>query len=214
MIFRSVILLAGKTIISCYLIENQVTIEELRRKVVALFITAIDPELSGTSEYAILQQMYSEKKHNLTRSESQYEVVWVPVADIWTDEKYRLFETLRDQMEWHSVHHPSVVSAVVRRFFREKWNFSKKPLLVVMDTQGRIVHHNAIHMMCIWGSLSYPFTANREKLLWEETNWTIDLVADNLEPNMISWVRKCLYLCLHGAKSNIYPLSHNFQVNW
>ncbi|XP_024023960.1 protein SIEVE ELEMENT OCCLUSION B-like [Morus notabilis] len=180
--------------------RRKVTIEELRRKVVALFITAIDPELSGTAEYAILQQMYSEKKHNLTRSESQYEVVWVPVADIWTDEKYRLFETLRDQMEWHSVHHPSVVSAVVRRFFREKWNFSKKPLLVVMDTQGRIVHHNAIHMMCIWGSLSYPFTANREKLLWEETNWTIDLLADNLEPNMISWINEGRYICLYGGE--------------
>lgn len=167
----------------------QVSIEDLRKKVIALFITDIYPELARSAEYAILQQMYAERRHNLTRTESQYEVIWVPVADVWTEEKYRRFESLRDQMEWHSVYHPSVVAPVVLRFFREKWNFSKKPLLVVMDIQGRIVHNNAIHMMCIWGSTSYPFTLNREKLLWEEMSWTIDLLADNLEPNLAAWVR-------------------------
>ena len=156
---------------------------------VALFITEIDPELARTGEYAILQQIYMEKRHSLTRSEGQYEVIWVPVADIWTEDKYKLFESLRNQMDWYSVHHPSLVSPLVLRFFREKWNFSKKPLLVVMDVQGRIVHNNAIHMMCIWGSTSYPFTLNREKLLWEEMSWTIDLLADNLEPNLAAWVR-------------------------
>ena len=175
---------------------KQVQLDDLRRKVVALFITEIDPELTRGQEYAILQQMYAEKRVNVTRSESQYEVVWVPVTDFWTDEKHRHFERLRDLMEWHSVHHPSVVTRVVLRFFREEWNFNKRPLLVVIDTQGRVVHLNAIHMMCIWGSLSYPFTANREKLLWDETNWTIDLVVDGLDPNVVTWVRLSIFTSL------------------
>ena len=168
---------------------KQVSTEDLRRKIVALYITDIDTDVMRGTEYAILQQMYMEKRHSGTRTESQYEVVWVPITDVWTDDKYMLFETLRDQMEWHSVHHPSVVSPVVARFIKERWNFNKKPMLVVMDTQGRIVHNNAIHMMCIWGSLAYPFTANREKLLWEEVTWSIDLIMDNLEPNVGIWVR-------------------------
>lgn len=163
--------------------------EDLRRKVIALFITDIDPELTRTAEFAILRQVYLERRQNLTKAESQYDVIWVPVSDARSDQdKYRYFESLREQMEWHTVHHPSVVSPLVTRFFKEKWNFAKKPMLVVMDNQGRIVHSNAIHMMCIWGSLSYPFTINREKLLWEEMNWTIDLLADNLEPNLPIWV--------------------------
>ena len=168
---------------------KQVATEDLRRKVVVLFITSLDPNIVHGSEYAILQQMYIEKRQHLTRAESQYEVVWVPIGDYWPDDKYRWFENLRDQMEWHSIHHPSVVSPVVIRYIKEKWNFQKKPMVVVMDTQGKIVHHNAIHMMCIWGSLAYPFTTNREKLLWEEMSWSIDLLADNLEPNMTLWVR-------------------------
>ena len=168
--------------------------EDLRRKVIALFITDIDPELTRTAEFSILQQVYHERRQNLTKSESQYDVIWVPVSDFWTEDKYRHFNILREQMEWHSVHHPSVVSPVVNRFFKERWNFVKKPMLVVMDHQGRIVHNNAIHMMCIWGSLSYPFTTNREKLLWEEMNWTIDLLTDNLEPNLPIWVRTCVNL--------------------
>ena len=131
---------------------KQVATEDLRRKVVALFITSLDPDIIHGSEYAILREAYIEKRHNLTRAESQYEVVWVPIGDYWGDDKYRLFENLREQMEWHSIHHPSVVSPVVIRYIKEKWNFHKKPMVVFMDTQGKIVHHNAIHMMCIWGS--------------------------------------------------------------
>lgn len=146
--------------------------------------------------------MHLEKRLNLTRTESQYEVVWVPIVDFWSEEKYRLFENLRDQMDWHSVHHPSVVSPVVVRFIKEKWNFTKKPMLVVLDTQGKIVHKNAIHMMCIWGSLAYPFTTNKEKLLWEESSWSLDLIVDNLEPSMGIWVRFLTYItsvnCLHS----------------
>ncbi|PON42304.1 Sieve element occlusion [Parasponia andersonii] len=180
--------------------KRRILIEDLRRKVVALFITDIDPELTRAHEYAILQQMYAEKRHNPTRSESQYEVVWVPVTDFWNDEKYRHFERLRDQMEWYSVHHPSIITPVVLRFFKEKWNFNKKPLLVVMDNQGKIVHLNAIHMMCIWGSLAYPFSINKEKLLWEETSWTIDLLTDGLDPNVVTWIQEQRHICLYGGE--------------
>lgn len=180
--------------------KRRVSTDDLRRKTVALFITDIDPQLQHGQEYATLQQMHLEKRLNLTRTESQYEVVWVPIVEFWSEEKYRLFETLRDQMDWHSVHHPSVVSPVVVRFIKEKWNFTKKPMLVVLDTQGKIVHLNAIHMMCIWGSLAYPFTANKEKLLWEDSSWSLDLIVDNLEPSMGIWLQEGKHICLYGGE--------------
>ncbi|XP_030496787.2 protein SIEVE ELEMENT OCCLUSION B [Cannabis sativa] len=180
--------------------KKRIVIEDLKRKVVALFITEVDPELIRSSEYAILQQMYAEKRHSMTRSESQYEVVWVPISNVWNDEKYRVFDRLKEQMEWHSVHHPSAVTPVAPRFFREKWGFVKKPMLVVIDTQGRVVHHNAIHMMCIWGSLAYPFTANREKLLWEDNAWTMDLLIDGLDPSAAEWIQQQKHVCVYGGE--------------
>ncbi|KAM6589462.1 hypothetical protein CsatA_012067 [Cannabis sativa] len=184
--------------------KRRVTTEEYRRKVVALFITDLDPELPRGTEYSILQQMYHEKRQSATRAQSQYEVVWVPISDYWTDEKQVLFETLRDQMEWHSIHHHSVVSSVVTRYVKEKWNFAKKPMLVIMDTQGKIAHHNAIHMMCIWGSLAFPFSITQEKLLWDDMRWSIELVADNLDPNMAIWLQDNRHICLYGGE----------DINW
>ncbi|PON74643.1 Sieve element occlusion [Trema orientale] len=189
---------------NCYN-KRRATVEELRGKIVALFITDLDPAfVSGSAfEYAVLQQMYLEKRHSSTRSESQYEVVWVPIVDNISldDEKnYRSFEMMRDQMEWHSIHHPSVVSPIVIRYIKEKWNFDKNPMVVVMDKKGEIVHHNAIHMMCIWGSISYPFSTNREKLLWEETIWSIDILVDGLDPNVSIWIQEGRYICLYGGE--------------
>ncbi|PON40913.1 Sieve element occlusion [Parasponia andersonii] len=173
--------------------------QHLKSKVVALFITNLDNDLASGAEYAILQQMYLEKWHNLIRSDSNYEVVWIPIVDIntWTREKLKLFKRLRDQMEWHSVDNPSNVDI---RFIKKECNFVEKPLVVVMDAQGNIVHKNGIYMMCTWGSLAYPFTATREKELWKEMQWKIDLLTDNIELNMDNWIQKGKHICLYGGE--------------
>ncbi|KAL5552733.1 hypothetical protein UlMin_040134 [Ulmus minor] len=180
--------------------KRRVSIEELRRKVVVLFITDLNPDVTRQAEYAIVQQMYAEKKQAVSRTESQYEVVWVPVEHVWSEDKLVQFDSLRNQMEWYSIHHPSVVDPVVIRYIRERWNFSKKPLLVVMDAQGNIVHRNAIHMMCIWGSQAYPFTTNRERLLWEANTWSMELLADHLHPNLNTWIQEGRHICLYGGE--------------
>ncbi|CAB4294865.1 unnamed protein product [Prunus armeniaca] len=180
--------------------KKRVDIDVLKRKVVILFISDLD--VVNGNEYMIVQNMYMEKRQNLGRPESQFEIVWVPITDEWTAAKYQQFENLRDNMEWYSVFHPSVVSPIVVRYIRDqrKWNFVKKPLLVVMDPQGKIVHQNAIHMMCIWGSLAYPFTSTKERLLWDEESWRIELLADNLHPNLFTWITDRKYVCLYGGE--------------
>ncbi|XP_062110503.1 protein SIEVE ELEMENT OCCLUSION B-like [Humulus lupulus] len=183
----------------CY-IKRKVATDELSNKTVALFITDLDFNLQRGQEYKILERMYQQKKHSPTKMESQYEIVWVPILDNWDEDKLNLFETLQKQMEWHSIDHPSVVSTVVKRYIKEKWNFKKKPMLVVIDKQGAIVHHDAINMICIWGSTAYPFTFNREKLLWEEMSWSVDLLIDNLEPNLNAWIQEGKHICLYGGE--------------
>ncbi|CAN6548840.1 unnamed protein product [Malus baccata var. baccata] len=180
--------------------KKRVDIDVLKRKVVILFIT--DLNVVHENEYTIVQQMYLEKGHNPTRPESQYELVWVPITDEWTEAKYQQFESLRNSMQWYTVFHPSVVSPIVVRYIRDprKWNFAKKPLLVVMDPQGKIVHQNAVHMMCIWGSIAFPFTSQRERLLWEEETWRIELLADAIHPNLTTWITEGKYICLYGGE--------------
>lgn len=91
-------------------------------------------------------------------------------------------------MPWYSVFHPSLLDPAVVRYIKEVWHFNKKPLLVVLDPQGKVVNPNAIHMIWIWGSTAFPFTSNREESLWKEETWRIELLADAIDANIPDWV--------------------------
>lgn len=142
-------------------------------------------------ELEMLRQIYEETRQHPTRAESQFEVVWLPVVNRstpWNDEKQKQFESLRSMMPWYSVFHPSLLDPAVVRYIKEVWHFNKKPLLVVLDPQGKVVNPNAIHMIWIWGSTAFPFTSNREESLWKEETWRIELLADAIDANIPDWV--------------------------
>ncbi|XP_057949399.1 protein SIEVE ELEMENT OCCLUSION B-like [Malania oleifera] len=180
--------------------KRRENIDMLRRKNVLLLISDLD---LSHGELSVLEQMYSESRLHPTRAESQYEVVWLPVVDRstrWNEEKQRLFETLQSTMPWHSVYHPSMIDLAVIRYIKEVWHFNKKPMLVVLDPQGRVVNLNAFHMMWIWGSLAFPFTSSREEGLWKEETWRIELLADSIEPMIFHWIADGKYICLYGGE--------------
>ena len=164
---------------------KQVSVKDLRGKVVGLYITDLD---IVTEDYLILQQILHVKLDDQERREHQYEIVWVPVVDYWTKEKYRKFESLRDQMEWLAVDRPSEIASQVIRYFRERCNFVKKPLLVVMDIEGKVVHKDAIQMFCIWGNEGYPFSFGKEISLWQEMGWKISNLAQGINKYLSTWV--------------------------
>ncbi|KAF3431155.1 hypothetical protein FNV43_RR25885 [Rhamnella rubrinervis] len=179
--------------------KRKISIDELRRKVVVLFITSLDiPQ----EDYTVIHQMYQEKRAYPLKSESQYEIVWIPIEDSWTIEKYQMFESLKQQMDWHTVHHPTVVPSVVAKYIRhpEKWRFNKKPIFVVLDTQGKVVHKNSFHMMCVWGSVAYPFSEHKERILWEEETWRMDFLVDSIDTRLTSWIQAGKYVCLFGGE--------------
>ncbi|KAL6351613.1 hypothetical protein AAG906_040967 [Vitis piasezkii] len=180
--------------------KRKVSLDILRRKNVLLFISELEVP---HEELFILDQMYQESRQDPTRPESQYEVVWMPMVDRstpWTEEKNRQFETLKSMMPWHSVDHPSSIDLAVIKYIKEMWGFNKKPLLVVLDPQGRVVNNNAIHMMWIWGSLAFPFTSLREEGLWKGETWRMELLADTIDPIIHNWISEGSYICLFGGE--------------
>ncbi|KAK1575813.1 hypothetical protein Q3G72_008541 [Acer saccharum] len=180
--------------------KRRAGLELLRRKNVLLLISDLDV---SHDELFILEQMYQESRQHSTRTESQYEVVWMPVLDrtaSWTEEKQKRFEDLQGTMSWYSIHHPSMVDPAVLRYVKEFWHFKKKPILVVLDLQGRVVNTNALHMMWIWGSLAFPFTSSREEALWREESWRLELLADSVDPAIPTWMSEGKYICLYGGE--------------
>ncbi|XP_021746370.1 protein SIEVE ELEMENT OCCLUSION B-like [Chenopodium quinoa] len=180
--------------------KQRKSIDVLRRRLVLLLISDLDLSLE---ELSILEQMYQESRQHPARMESQYEILWLPVIDSsapWNDEKKRQFEALQSMMPWYTVHHLSLIDPVVLNYIKEVWHFDKKPMLVVLDPQGRITNPNALHMMWIWGSMAFPFTRAREEALWREEYWRLDLLADAIEPMMFQWIQEEKFICLYGGE--------------
>ncbi|KAJ4973402.1 hypothetical protein NE237_006576 [Protea cynaroides] len=180
--------------------KKRVGVEVLRRKNVLLLISDLD---ISQEELSILEQMYRESRDQPARTESQYEVVWLPVVDRsvpWTEAKQRDFDQLQSNMSWYSVHHPSLIDPAVIRYIKEVWHFNKKPILVVLDPQGRVVSPNALHMMWIWGSLAFPFTSMREETLWKEETWRLELLVDGIDPHILDWITEGRFICLYGGE--------------
>ncbi|KAJ0818266.1 putative protein SIEVE ELEMENT OCCLUSION [Helianthus annuus] len=94
-------------------------------------------------------------------------------------------------MPWYSLFHPSLLDPAVIKYIKEKWHFNRKPLLVVMDSQGRIVNTNALHMLWTWGSVAFPFTSPKEEALWCCETWRVELLVDVdsiPKPKISNWV--------------------------
>lgn len=154
----------------------------MKRKNVLLLISDLD---ISQEERSILEQLYT-----YTRT-PQFEVVWLPILDptiTWTEAKQRQFDSLQNAMPWYTIYHPSLIEKAVIKFIKDEWHFEKKPILVVLDPQGRVVSPNALYMMWIWGTLAFPFTTAREEALWKEESWKLELLVDNIDPNILNWV--------------------------
>ncbi|KAJ4729349.1 Protein SIEVE ELEMENT OCCLUSION B like [Melia azedarach] len=179
--------------------KRRVNIDVLRRKNVLLLITDLD---ISHDELSILDQIYNESRLHAKRLESQYEVVWIPIVDHfvhWDETMQQQFETLQSTMPWYTVYHPSLIDRAVIRYIKEVWQFKNKPILVVLDPQGRVVCPNAIHMMWIWGSNAFPFTSLREEALWKEETWRLELLVDGIDPTVLNWIKEGKYIFLYGG---------------
>jgi len=169
--------------------KRRVSVDVLRRKIVMLFVSDID---ISHEELFVLIQIYNDTHQG--KIERNYEIVWLPIIDRytpWTPAKEAAFDQLVSTMPWYSLHHPSLLDPAVIKYIRDVWRFDKRPLLVVLDPQGKVVCPNALHMMWIWGSLAFPFTSNREEALWREETWRLEFLVDEIDPAILQWVCDC-----------------------
>ncbi|CAL9165348.1 unnamed protein product [Musa hybrid cultivar] len=178
--------------------KRRVSVDVLRRKIVMLFISDLD---ISQEELFVLIQIYSDTHQG--KIERHYEIVWLPIIDRhvpWGGAKEETFNRLASMMPWYSLHHPSLLEPPVIKYIRDAWHFDKRPMLVVLDSQGKVVCPNALHMMWIWGSLAFPFTSNREEALWKDETWRLEFLIDEIDPVMLGWVKEGRHVCLYGGE--------------
>ncbi|KAL9993872.1 putative sieve element occlusion [Helianthus debilis subsp. tardiflorus] len=179
--------------------KKMVGLEVLRRSYVLLLISRLD---MSPDELSLLKKIYYESRIQGSRMDALYNLVWVPIVDPYidyTDAMHTQFEDMKNSMPWYSVSHPSNIDRVVKKAIRDRWHSRNKPIVVVLDPQGRELSPNALHMMWIWGSTAFPFTMAREEALWREETWRLELLVDGMDPTILNWVREEKYIFLYGG---------------
>ncbi|KAH6819967.1 hypothetical protein C2S53_018126 [Perilla frutescens var. hirtella] len=174
----------------------KVGIEALRGKTVLLLIS--DADISH-DELLILGQIYQDSRK---RPEFHYEIVWLPLLEKMINQQdEHKFEELQLQMPWYTLHNPGLLEPAVARYIKEAWHYTKKPILVALDPQGKLVSPNAIHMVWIWGNMAYPFTQKREMDLWNHEEWRLKLVVNGIDRKILDWIEEDKVICLYGGEN-------------
>ncbi|KAJ0075539.1 hypothetical protein Patl1_33431 [Pistacia atlantica] len=179
--------------------KEKVNIEVLKSKIVLLLISDMDITMD---ELRILQELIAYSGQCLNGKEIKYEVVWIPVVDRSTalaKAKQDQFENLLWKMPWYSVYDHSMVDPGVITYIKKVWQFKEKPIVVVIDPEGEMVNNNAFHMLRIWGILAFPFTRSKEAELWTRQTRGIELLAENIDKIIASWIEEEKYICLYGG---------------
>lgn len=180
--------------------RKQVHIDVLRGKTVLLLISDLD---LIDEELIVLDKMYKEAKKG--KNGLEYEIVWLPVVDrtiTWTKEHETKFKELQYKMSWYTLFHPSLLDVASIRFIKEVWGFAKKLVIVSLDSAGKMVSENALHMILIWGNSAYPFTTIKEEELWKKQTWRLDFVVDAIHPEFPKWISQGdTNICLFGGEN-------------
>ncbi|KAJ9683823.1 hypothetical protein PVL29_016360 [Vitis rotundifolia] len=180
--------------------NRRVKLEVLKGKNVFLLISGLDfPD----EELLLLKHIHKEfcLKRSLTLR--RHEFMWIPIVDRsfkWKDsQQQEMFELLQASMPWYSVCTPARIDKAVIRFIKDEWHFQNKPILVVLDSLGKVMNRNAIHMMRVWESAGYPFTSSKEKALWEKATWGLELLVHDVDPTIQEWIKQKKFICLYGG---------------
>ncbi|CAN4124087.1 unnamed protein product [Withania somnifera] len=178
--------------------EKYCGIQELESKVVLLLISK--PELFATEKiFYLVQQMHDHPLHK--KIGGSYVTLWVPISSphTWSLTDELNFQFLSNSLPWFSIRRPWSLHSAVVNFIRQEWNYKEEPVMVVLSTDGVVTNLNAIDMVWLWGAKSFPFSASREKELWEQENRILQLLIDEIDPLLTNWVEEGKHFCIYGS---------------
>ncbi|GLU03177.1 hypothetical protein SLE2022_203920 [Rubroshorea leprosula] len=175
-------------------------ISELKNKVVILLVSR--PEILPLEDLFLLVHQIHDHPHR-KKLEGIYAIVWIPISysGSWTGSEEESFNFLSNSLPWYSVRKPWSLNSAVVNFFKKEWKCEEKTTMVVLDSQGMITNLNAIDMVLIWGPKAYPFSISRQKELWEEEKWTMQLLIDEIDPFLAQWVEEGSNVCVYGSNN-------------
>ncbi|KAK7306177.1 hypothetical protein VNO77_44103 [Canavalia gladiata] len=186
-------------------------VSDLKNKIVLLLISK--PHVHTMEEIFLLVKQTHDHPLNESLRE-RYKIVWSPLpsSDTWTEAEESSFNFLSDLLPWHAVGRPKVLSSAAEKYIREQWNYKDEPIMVALDSNGKVMNYNALDMIKIWGAGAYPFSASKEAELWQDQNLTMQLLAGDINPLLAYWVEQGKNICLYGGENLVWIQQFNDKI--
>lgn len=169
-------------------------------------------------EIAVLNLIYEMRHKQDPRYNFQpkdYELVWLPILDrlkVWREHDQLRFSELQAMMPWYYVDNYQIIEPSVIKYIREKWNFEKKMIIVSLDQMGKVTSTNANHMIWIWENSAFPFSYDREETMWNAESWTLKLLVDGIEAELLTWVLFYIQICIKNFSIISFITIHLFNI--
>ncbi|KAJ0094960.1 hypothetical protein Patl1_15995 [Pistacia atlantica] len=171
--------------------QAKLGVSELKDKVVILLVSK--PELLPLEELFLLVHQTYDHPHS-KNLEGSYEIVWVPISfsDTWTNAEKESFDLLSNYLPWFSVWQPQSLDSAVVKFIKQEWKFKDEPIMVVLEFKRDV---------------------SKEIQLWEKENWTLQLMIDEIDPQLAKWVEEGRNICLYGSDNLHWIRKFSAKIN-
>eukprot|EP01018_Ginkgo_biloba_P001068 Gb_13430 [translate_table: standard] len=138
--------------------DQKVNVEDLQEKLVLLYIAGCRGHLD--SFMIEMTEMYVE-----FHEKYGYEIVSIPGIHYpdWSD-----FQEIVKNVPWLLMSNPWLMKSATKCFIEDEWQFLNKPILVVVEPDGRISNKNALPMVKRFGAEAYPFTQELKAAEWDQ----------------------------------------------
>nr|DAD45517.1 TPA_asm: hypothetical protein HUJ06_003747 [Nelumbo nucifera] len=170
-------------------VMEKVSLDKLKGKSIAFFISDL---MVNAEEFSALAEAY-----NIIKRKENFEVVWLPIVDQAIKTPEQSFVQVAAQMPWFCLLNTSCIHKCFVLHIKYKWNFHRKPILVVLNKQGVISHTNALPMVKIWGAQAYPFYEKTEVELWKRESGGVEFLVKGFAPDLKTWDEKIV--CFYGG---------------
>nr|GMC50988.1 protein SIEVE ELEMENT OCCLUSION B [Ipomoea batatas] len=137
--------------------NQRVELESLKKKnVVVMLSSGIDNIISKRILHN-LAHIWNDICE-LEGGNDECKLIWFPIVKQWDDPMQQKFEEIRSKMPFYSTSDPRCIHPTTIKFMKDKFGLKRESIqLVVMDGVGKILHHNAFHVLWMWPAMARSF---------------------------------------------------------
>ncbi|XP_028762365.1 protein SIEVE ELEMENT OCCLUSION B-like [Neltuma alba] len=176
--------------------QKVVSNDVLKTKNLLLFISGLD-----NIEDEIWALKFVHEAFKKDEEKQNYQILWVPVVEETddhkiTDDQKEKFKQLKSNMPWYVLQNLFAIKG--KKVLEEKWHYQGKPIVVVTNPKGQVIHRNAMYMIFVWKIEAFPFRHEDEERLSLQWKWFWN-EATKVFPDIGKWIQSETYIFIYGG---------------